>query len=89
LASEEAEKGQLRIRGGLFVANGSRPTEKPRPCDSFGFDAAPTALWFFLVAIYKYVAPMGLGNAPLALNSTAVFYPHRMRRGWASLDCNE
>jgi hypothetical protein len=71
---------QLLRRSDLFVANGSHPAKSP-------VGAAPSlrmpllrSFGFLPFAIYKYDAPMGLGKAPLALNSTVLETDPRLRR---------
>jgi hypothetical protein len=62
---------QLR-RSDLFVADVSRPAKSPVGAACSASMPLPRSFDFLTFAIYKHAAPMGLGKAPLALNSMAV-----------------
>src|SRR5216684_2266825 len=62
---------QLR-RSDLFVADGSHPAKSPVGAACSASMPLLRSFDFLPFAIYKYAAPMGLGKAPLALNSMAV-----------------
>ena len=70
LAGEEAATPELR-RSGLFVANGCHLAKSPVGAASSASMPLLRSFPFLPFAIYKYAAPMGLGKARLALNSTA------------------
>jgi hypothetical protein len=67
--------------GEIFAlsANGSQPAKSPVGAASSASMPLLRSFGFLPFAIYKDAAPMGLGKAPLALNSTAV--PIR-GKGW-------
>src|SRR5713226_5306308 len=71
LANEEAAKRQLR--SGLFVANGSHKAKSPVGAASSASMALLRSFADLPFAIYKYAAPLGLGKAPLPLNSLALY----------------